>query len=167
MHSFRTVFLLFKKILFSPGGRGHRGQSFGKRWLSYFQYISSENRRTFVPVASVKQRGVKSETRSAYLTKEKLLWGISSERERERPASPQQMGALSLWPEGDRAKERRETTIKVGDTAGLWHMSHRGGGFYSAWLWCVIMLPVLSWASTLSACAALFCTASGQGNKRE
>lgn len=91
------------KLLCSPGGHGYRGQCFGKRWLSHFQYISSENRRTLVPVACVKQRGVKSETWSAYRTKGKLLWGISSES--QRPKSPQQMGALTLWPQGDRAKE--------------------------------------------------------------
>lgn len=38
------------------------------------------------------------------------------------------------------------------------------GDFYWSGLWCVIMLPVVSWASTLSACTVLFCMEEIKGH---
>lgn len=102
-----NTFLLLKKNSFNQGD-GHRGQRFGKRGLSYFQYISSENRGTFVPVTSVKHRGVKSETRSVYLTKEKLLWGISSERERKTRVPAADGSFIVMAGGGEHQRETRD-----------------------------------------------------------
>lgn len=62
MRSFRTVFLLFKKSCFHQGNEGTEAKALEKRRLLYFQDISLENSGTFLPVATVEQRGVKSET---------------------------------------------------------------------------------------------------------
>lgn len=124
-------------------------------------------------LSQVQNREVsKAETRSAHLTKGKPLRGISPER--ESPASPQQMGALSLRPQACRAKgeetrdHKKKKKKRAGDTAGLCDTCPTAeGDFTHPGLWCVIVLPLLSWASTLSARAVFFCAACGQGNERE
>lgn len=92
-----------------------------------------ENRRTLLPVACVRKRGVKTETWPAHLTKGGRASLRDRLEERNNLVPSQQMGALSFRPRGEEGgqEERPETTKKVGDMAGLWHMSHRGGGFYS------------------------------------
>lgn len=62
MRFFRTVFLLFKNSCFHQGNEGTEAKALEKRRLLYFHDISLENSGTFLPVATVEQRGVKSET---------------------------------------------------------------------------------------------------------
>lgn len=163
MHSFRTVFLLFKKYCFHHEDKGAEGKALEKDDYHVSNTFLLRTEEPSYLSRSVKQRGVKSETRSAYLTKGKLLWGISSET--ERPASPQQMGALSLLPEGERAKEERETRDHKKGWRHGWTVTHvplRRGILLTWPLVCHhVTSPVMSLHPVRLRCIVLHCVDKG------
>lgn len=157
MHSFRPVFLLFKKYCFHQGDKGAEGKALERDERSYFQYISSENRRTFVPVASVKQRGVKSEMRSACLTKGKLLWRISSERKTRVSTAD---GSFIVMARGGESQRREMRDHKKGWRHG-WTVTHLPlwRGILLTWpLVCHhVTSPVMSLHPVRLCCIVLYC----------
>lgn len=58
----QTSFFFFVKSCFQQRNEGTEAAALEKRRLLYFHGISPGNSGTFLPVATVEQRGVKSET---------------------------------------------------------------------------------------------------------
>lgn len=117
MNSFRNVFLLFKKN-FHQRHKSAKGKA-----LKRDDYHLSN---TFLPrteelryLSHVHNREVSKLKRD--LTKGRLLWGISSER--DKPGSPQQMGALSWPPQGGKSPRREKRDHKKGWRHG-WTVTH-------------------------------------------
>lgn len=164
MNSFRNVFLLFKKN-FTKGIRVQRAKLWKEMTIIFPIHFYREQKNFGICRMCITER---CQNWNVIGTSDKGEAAMRDQfRERQARVSTAD-GRFIVTAAGGKEPEKGETrpqkrleTWLDRDTCPTVE-----GGFYSPGLWCVIVLPVLSWASTLSACAALFCAARGQVNKR-